>query len=90
MKSEISVEGILVTPFSSSWRQPLNIGCRHSGRSTNYRRPSTRHTHKKEPLRVNSTAPYELPALDEFRNFCFSPQASLGLTLPDIDAFLVA
>jgi hypothetical protein len=31
-----------------------------------------------------------LPALDEFRNFYFSPQASLGLTLSDIDEFLVA
>jgi hypothetical protein len=31
-----------------------------------------------------------LPALDEFRNFCYSPQAALEPVISDIDRFSVA
>ena len=40
---------------------------------------------EKEPLGVTPTALRKLPALDEFRNFCFSPHNHVEYTLSDIE-----
>jgi hypothetical protein len=45
---------------------------------------------RKRPLALTLAAFFELPALDEFRNFCFSPQTTLEPILSDIFRFSVA
>jgi hypothetical protein len=41
-------------------------------------------------FQINVTDKLHVPALDAFRNFCFSPQAALKLMISDIDRLSVA